>query len=207
MRLAVYRDQERGDTIIEVVFAFIIFSMVAIGSLAIMNQGIATGERALEVDLVRNEVNAQAEALRFIHEARVASPTSSSAATWSRLVSSNGEGLAQEGASPYAELTADGDCKLPGDSYRPFIVNARTAQIWDGELEVEGTLPPYSQVVYNEASPTVIDAAYGIWVESVPSSVPLVKRFVDFHIRACWPSPGSAKPMTIGTIVRLYDPS
>ena len=28
----------------------------------------------------------------------------------------------------------------------------------------------------------------------------------DAYIQACWDTPASEKPMTIGTIVRLYDP-
>ena len=30
--------------------------------------------------------------------------------------------------------------------------------------------------------------------------------YIDFHIRACWDSPGQSVPVTIGTIVRLYEP-
>ena len=32
-------------------------------------------------------------------------------------------------------------------------------------------------------------------------------RAYDAYIQACWDTPASDKPMTIGTIVRLYDPS
>lgn len=196
----------RGDTIIEVVFAVVVFSFVAISSLTIMNKGVAAGEKALEITLVRQQVNAQAEALRYIHEARVVTPESELAKTWDELLSVYG----QEKASEYG--VSGGDCMLPGGStYNPFVLNARTAKVWDNlTMEYEGSesLPPYSQVVYNDDDPTVIDAAYGIWVEAVPSSHDAdYRQFVDFHIRACWPAPGSDMPMTVGTIVRLYDPS
>lgn len=196
---------ERGDTIIEVIFAIVIFSLVAIGSLAIMNKGLAVGEKALEITLVRQQVNAQAEALRFIHEARVVTPESVYGSTWSNLIANYG----QASASPYG--VNGGECVLPsGSASHPFILNARTAQVWDGlTIAYEGgeTVPPYSQVVYDDEDPNVVNAAYGLWIEAVPSSGPLVRHFVDFHIRACWPAPGSAIPMTIGTIVRLYDPA
>ncbi len=58
---------KRGDTIIEVMFAITIFAAVAIISIAMMNLGVANSERALELSTARNELNAQAEALRFIH--------------------------------------------------------------------------------------------------------------------------------------------
>ncbi len=202
---------ERGDTIIEVIFAIVIFSFVAIGSLAIMNKGLAVGEKALEITLVRQQVNAQAEALRFIHEARVVSPASSYATDWADLAT-----LQSERATAYGQVNAseygvsDGECALPaGASYHPFILNARTAEVWSVTPSMEPSVgsgfPPYPQVIYNTDSS--VNAAYGMWVESVPSSGPLVRHFVDFHIRACWPAPGSAIPMTIGTIVRLYDPA
>lgn len=202
----------QGDTIIEVIFAIVIFSFIAISSLAIMNQGIATGEKALEITLVRQQVNAQAEALRYIHAASVASPGSDEATTWSNVSHVPSEeypdAIGQERASDYG--VDGGQCVVPTEGqYQPFIVNAKTAQIWSGVPSVSpdanDTYPPYSQVVYN--SDASIAAAYGMWVESVPSDGDVdEKQFVDFHIRACWPAPGSAVPMTIGTIVRLYDP-
>ena len=195
---------ERGDTIIEVIFAIVIFSFVAISSLMIMNKGLATGEKALEITLVRQQINAQAEALRYIHEARVVTPASDYGATWSELITNYG----QENASAYG---VDGsDCVLPaGSAYHPFIMNARTAEVWTNAPAIAASdgsvFPPYPQVVYN--SDSSIRAAYGMWIEAVPSNLAVSRQFVDFHIRACWPAPGSAVPMTIGTIVRLYDPA
>lgn len=59
--------EKRGDTLIEVMFAIAIFAAVAIISIAMMNLGVANAERSLELSTARNELNAQAEALRFIH--------------------------------------------------------------------------------------------------------------------------------------------
>lgn len=64
-------DAKRGDTIIEAMFAFAIFSLVSIITVSMMNLGIATNERSLELVTARNELNAQAEALRFIHSSYV----------------------------------------------------------------------------------------------------------------------------------------
>lgn len=59
--------EKRGDTLIEVMFAIAIFAAVAIISIAMMNLGVANAERSLELSTARNELNAQAEAIRFIH--------------------------------------------------------------------------------------------------------------------------------------------
>lgn len=75
MSPAVSAKTRRGDTIIEVLFAIAIFSMVAIMSIAIMNQGVSNAETALELVTARNELNAQAEALRFVHSSYIAERT------------------------------------------------------------------------------------------------------------------------------------
>ncbi len=61
------RRSKRGDTLIEVMFAIAVFSLVAVLSISMMNLGLANSETSLEFVVARNELNAQAEALRFIH--------------------------------------------------------------------------------------------------------------------------------------------
>ncbi|MBQ6486678.1 hypothetical protein IJI76_03105 [Candidatus Saccharibacteria bacterium] len=58
---------KRGDTIIEVTFAISVFSLISIVTIQIMDRDIATIQGALETEMARNEIDAQAEALRFIH--------------------------------------------------------------------------------------------------------------------------------------------
>jgi len=69
------RDMKRGDTIIEVSLAFAIFSLVAIITVSMMNLGLSASERSLELVTARNELNAQAEALRFIHSSYISEST------------------------------------------------------------------------------------------------------------------------------------
>ena len=63
---------KRGDTIIEVLLATTIFSFVAISSMVIINSNTNNLEANLELTMARTEVDAQAEAIRFIHDAYVA---------------------------------------------------------------------------------------------------------------------------------------
>jgi type II secretory pathway pseudopilin PulG len=204
--------QERGDTIIEVLFAVTVFAMVAVGSMAIMNQGTAAAERSLEVTLVRQQIDAQAEAIRYIHQAYVAafqhngSTPTGTAAEWVKMTS-KATGKGADSASAFGQ-TAGSSCPTAVPGQRPFILNARTATV-SGAMPVMSapagsSLPPFSQVAYN--SDSSINQAYGIWIEAVPSATTNGTGFVDFHIRACWDSPGGSAPMTLGTIVRLYEP-
>ncbi len=62
---------KRGDTLLEVVFAFVIFSTVCAVTIGAMNAGISTAEASLELSQARNEIDAQAETLRFIHDSYV----------------------------------------------------------------------------------------------------------------------------------------
>lgn len=209
MRLGI---KQQGDTIIEVLFAFAVFAMVVVGSLTIMNQGTATAQRALEVTLVRQQMDAQAEAIRYIHQSYVAayqqgvSPTGT-AAEWTKMTSKLSTGRGANNASAFGQ-TESGNCPVTTPGEKPFILNARNATVWNtvpSMSPVDGaSLPPFSQVVYNDDSS--INAAYGIWVEAIPSPDVDGPGFVDFHIRACWSAAGSNNAATLGTIVRLYEP-
>ena len=61
----------RGDTIIEVTFCFVVFILVSAISVSMMNRSYAKIQNSLQITTVRNEIDAQAEALRFIHESYI----------------------------------------------------------------------------------------------------------------------------------------
>ena len=194
------RERQRGDTIVEVLFAITIFSLVAVGGLSIMNQGTLISQRALEVTLVRQQIDAQAEALRYLNTAYVASfgqgpapITSSAAGQW---VVATSDARVRTQPSPFGTT-----CTPPE---RSFVVNTATARVVTSGFVPAST---FSQIRYDETTPTTINGIDGLWVEAVRGTGdPSATRFVDFHIRACWDSPGQATPMTLGTIVRLYEP-
>lgn len=203
----------RGDTIIEVLFATAIFAMVSVGAIVIMNRGVATAQRSLEVTQVRQQMDAQAEAIRFIHDSYVESFRKDSVATgtaaeWVKMTNPvTGKGAAN--ASTFGIGTGDTKCPANAPGEKPFVLNTHTASVWGTVPPMfppSGmSTPPFAQVVYNPDSS--IATSYGIWVEAVPSSTGVAQaEFVDFHIRACWDSAASVIPVTLGTIVRLYEP-
>ncbi len=63
---------KKGDTLIEVTLAVGIFSMVAIAVFAVMSGGTSSAQTALETTIAREEIDAQAEALRFIQSSYIA---------------------------------------------------------------------------------------------------------------------------------------
>jgi type II secretory pathway pseudopilin PulG len=191
---------QKGDTIIEVLFAITIFSLVAVGSMSIMNQGTQTAQRSLEITLVRSEIDAQAEALRFIHESYIAAPSTTS--QWWAITGSTNNKIVDK-ASDFG--TCDSGSGVPA---KPFVINTKSGTLSDVTPKMLPSIKSvYSQLNY-DYDPVAVD---GIWVEAVQSSSEGGKivdnKYIDFHIRACWYGPGQSTPMTLGTIVRLYDPA
>jgi type II secretory pathway pseudopilin PulG len=205
----------RGDTLIEVLLAAAVFSLVAIGTLAIMNQGTATAQKALEISFVRNEIDAQAEALRFMnasyissYQPGVSSYSDSGAEQW--LLMRNyiaSTGLTD--TSPFG--SSSGSC--PAIRNTSFIINAKRALFVNPLSGVKpSSATTFSQVVYDGSDNITPGSVNGIWIEALMYSPGALHPYqtnagyIDFHIYACWDSPSQSAPITLGTIVRLYEP-
>lgn len=198
----------RGDTIIEVLIAITVFSLVVVTALSIMNQGTATSQRSLEISHVRQQIDAQADTLRFLHDSYVAAyysgiafdttdPTTSPAEEYYKILQK------VKTATSASELDTI-KCNAPPTT-RSFVLNTNAARV-NTSASIYGTYPKtYAQVVYSGGS---ISSSQGIWVEGVPS--PFIAGdntgYTDFHIYGCWDSPGLLVPMHLATIVRLYEP-
>ena len=200
------RHRQRGDTLIEVLFAFTVFSLVVVSSISIMNQGTVAAQRALETTLVRSEIDAQATTLRFLHDAYVAQfqpgatyAANTPAGQWVAMTAD----VSKTKASALSGVTT---CPAAPDG--SFILNARRATyVTVGSRLVKADA--IAQVRY-DTSYGLTDAQ-GVWIEAIRSAATgdgnqQNTRYIDFHIRACWDSPGKGSPMTLGTIVRLYEP-
>ena len=179
---------QKGDTLIEVLFAVTVFSLVVVGALSIMNSSLATAQRSLEISLVRNQIDAQAEALRYIHDSYVATYPNPVAgqpsAEWSKIA-----------VNEATTATTFGTCTPPANA---FIVNTSNEKL-EARSVITTNVQSYAQL---RLTPSV--SSEGLWVEAIKSNVN--NKYVDFHIRACWYSQGLNVPMTLGTIVRLYEP-
>lgn len=173
-----------GDTIIEVLFAVTVFSAVAVGALTVMNRGITIAQRSLEVTLVRQQVDAQAEMLRYVHDRARQESGGAYDALWRQLPKS--------AASPQQTLNADA-C--------PSTQPAESFALYPSAGAIARTATYGQPVTYARVSGA---QAEGLYVQLLPVSG---GGAYDAYIQACWHGPGSDRPMTIGTIVRVYDPS
>lgn len=195
----------RGDTLVEVLFATAVFSLVAVGSLSIMNQGLSSSQRALEITLVRQQIDSQAETLRFLNSSYIA-------AFRSGTISYTGAAYQWQlikALSPVvASISSLSNCD-PAANPNSFILNTKSATLVPPiGLGKPGKSKTFSQVVYNGNN---VSSANGIWIEAdsgaSSANVNQAKSgYIDFNIRACWDSPGQSVPVTLGTIVRLYEP-
>jgi len=180
------RHSARGDTIIEVVMAVAMFSMLAIGIMALMNSGIAMAQRSLELTLVRQQIDSQAEMLRYVHD-KSSQAGSSFAALWDRIKNrtiDHANSVLNVDRCPEA---------MPSGGFA-LAPNKNTFQLITNKYELSST--------YAKVSTTQNPTSLGM-------SIQLVRveggRAYDAYIQACWMSVGTDRPMTTGTIVRMYD--
>lgn len=199
------RHNQRGDTLIEVILAFSVFALAAVGAMAIMNQTAAQAEDSLELGLVRRQINDQVEILRFLHVSYMADPQSTSGpgATFRYLID-------HYSSTTQASTFGDPSCAdtIPRAG-ATFALNEH--QLADGspaagvltgaalEPARAATAPPFAQLDQDAG------VSYGIWIEGVRSPAAQTPAFVDFQVRACWDTPGSSSaPHTLGTIARFF---
>ena len=174
----------RGDTLVEVLMAVVIISVVIVGAITMMNRGLAAGQVALEHSQVRLAINSQIEMLQFARNEYIRNTSSPSAVQWKAIVT----------ASDQQPVNYDQTCNVSGTKTGFYLTKSGT------------------QVTRNTYTPNIPGniptAGTGIWIESVLSPNGLAQAYVDFIIRACWQASGNAANQQRSvTAVRLYDPS
>lgn len=191
------RRREQGDTIIEMVLAFAIFSLAAVGTMSILTNGVAITQRNLETTLVQQQIDTQAELLRYIQ--------STQSPVWASLISST-----NLTASP-ASLDLGGSCPtVPTDAkfQKGFYIQPTVA--------ADPTMSTFARRAIDSSSyvaPTTYarvdyttQKSQAVWVQATEAEKGANGIVAyDFYIHACWGSTGINKPLTMGTIVRLYE--
>lgn len=178
-----FRKQQAGDTIIEVLFSTAAISLVIVLSFIVMNRGVANAQVAVENTFVRQGIDAQAEALRYLRDAyiKVEHPTGNVKAQWEAILARR-----NTSATPFGTCTV-----AAAQAKKAFYIDTNTV-----------TVKAYSRSAVTFAGS---ELGEGMWIEAVQPSIPAGRpKYIDFHIRACWESPASGPNITTGTIVRLY---
>ena len=261
---------KRGDTLVEVLFSIAVFALVSVLAINIMSSGLRSAEAAMEVAQTRSEIDAQSEALRFIHNAftlerelpvanqqyrslwlKLATDTSSyvdSDGITVRGMANEPSALPELSVNTCSQIYDEGSKSIFNDKLTAFIINTREIDPQDLSLmdkkinnkyiivstkdskNVFRATSLYPRVIYSKKAKSTssganseaelyesdtyryVGYAEGIYIIAVrdksvnASTKKSTPEFFDFHIRACWSSPGQDRPTTIGTIVRLYNP-
>ncbi|MCJ1965579.1 type II secretion system protein [Candidatus Nanosynbacter sp. TM7-053] len=189
------RKFNRGDTLVEVLLGVTIFSLVAVVALETMNRGMAIAQYSLETTLVRQQVDAQAEMLRYAHDMKND--------TWKKLVDNNSVSVSvvndNEGNLGVEKCPDDFSTKEFALAATPSLASKISILNNPGDYKAAET---YARVDSDTKK------TYGISVRLVKPSTATGSRDsnkYDAYIKACWMPVGSKMPATIGTIVRLYD--
>jgi prepilin-type N-terminal cleavage/methylation domain-containing protein len=204
---------QRGDTLIEVLFAMTVFSLIVVTALSLMGQGVAAAQRSLEITTVRQQIDGQAEALRFMHEAYVAGYQTGQTFNLTDGISTPAEEyykiiqFTTGKRTQASKFAGTATCAIPSSTATDFIINPVTAQLITTAIKADvfKKAPIAAQLTYTSGNQ--LEFTEGMWIEGVRSPVSgTTAGYIDFHIRACWDVTGSDIPMNLGTIVRLYEP-
>ena len=189
------RKFNRGDTLVEVLLGVTIFSLIAVIALETMNRGMAIAQYSLETTLVRQQVDAQAEMLRYAHDMKND--------TWKKLVDNNSVSVSAVNGNE-GNLGVE---KCPDDFSTKEFALAATPSL-ASKISILNNPGDYKAAETYARVDSDTKKTYGISVRLVKPSTATGSRDsnkYDAYIKACWMPVGSKMPATIGTIVRLYD--
>lgn len=180
--------KHRGDTLVEVSLAIGIFSMVAIAAVSVINGSTNGAQSSLESTITREEIDGQAEALRFIQSAYIAggqvedTRTSKYATLWqniasraidiSRMNNAQKDAILKYNPTSCSELYNSGTLA----SQKAFIINTRamSSNNWsrivvnyDAGTFREATT--YPRIVYNGLSSDELYDPMGVANYSITS--------------------------------------
>ena len=196
----------RGDTMIEVLFAIAIFSLIAVSSIGLMNSGLAAAESTLELTMSRNEINAQAEAIRYIHSMYVAELASGGTRyrdMWDAMIRQSTRGE--------ISISSFNGIDVYGNKNGFFAINTRaltgtaSQAIITNDHQFQAPIT-HARLNFASATVTTVNRVEGLWITVAPASATGTPDYYDFYIQSCWYASGNNAPSTLDTVVRLYNP-
>jgi prepilin-type N-terminal cleavage/methylation domain-containing protein len=181
------RSSQRGDTLVEVLMAIVILSMVIVGAITVMSRGLRAAQLAVEHTQVRMQVNSQEEMLRYLRDSYLSDPSGAAAQTWAGLFT---------GTTPYATTTAS------NYSDACTVTSGKTG------FYLTQTAGVVSANLFNPANKPTSYAlpGQGLWME-ITRSAGVSPAYVDVMLRACWSGLGQSADQSAVTVIRLYDPA
>ncbi len=199
----------KGDTIIEVMFAVAVAGLAIVLALAVMNRGVAVAQMTTESTFVRQYIDGQAEALRYLHDAAqdgiclssysLATKNKTPACAWQAITDNEvhtGTAIdfGENGCTQVQQNGAGG-----GQLFYLQLPTSDSPDIGASSVKNYSSAP-----LMSDSDPFARPGNNGFWIEAV---WPTNKSFIDFHINACWEPPYSGPNATLGTLVRLNNVS
>ncbi len=169
-----------GETLVEVLLAFAVFSLAFIVIMRTMDLGTAKILVSNERSQTQAIVNGQIALLRAAHD-KAARGTM---ADWTAITS-----YANTSAA-----TTDGCTPSTGYSRFGFTANDAAAQAWTQPQTLTGSINAPT-----EGAPSV---GSGVWIEAKKVVPAGSKTYYDFFVKACWYNKNQQQ---LKTVVRLYE--
>ena len=159
-----WRGKKLGDTLVEVTIAIGIFSLVAVAVVAVVSNSTSSAQANLENTVTREEIDAQAEAIRFIHDSYVMDTSESSVYKdiWNQIEEKAVKNLsaqALEAIENYMPTTCDAPYKFKdknGKDYdysnNYFVINYNALNTQDKNNIIKSnyrTPSTYPRIAYN----------------------------------------------------------
>lgn len=191
------RTSQSGDTLIEVLMAIVILSVVIVGAIGLMNSGVSSNLTATEHTKVQLLISGQANQLSYIRDDYVnkiaigqSIAAGTPAATWRTLIRTSNN---------YISGTTPGDKNSSActpQTARPFYLknNPLTPMIPTIEDFSAGNKPQ-----------TYATPGEGLWIEGYRSASSVNPGYIDFIIRACWEPASNSVTQREAMVTRLYD--
>lgn len=166
---------QRGDTLVEVMLAISVLSMVVVGCMNIMNKSNLQMIDSVERTAVRSSINSQVELLNYVRD------HSADIDIWSTIKSEKA----------FTDTNSVGDsCTVHDNSFYITLENGNATLVSDANIGK------------NTSNKAIIGS--GIWIDAVKvtdGSVP----YLDFYVKACWTRLANNASASSTTTIRLYD--
>lgn len=169
----------RGDTLVEVLLATVILSLVMAGAFAISNRATQIGQNAVERSQVSNLLQEQVEVVRSMRDGGYSS--------WDAIVS-----RASSTSPNYDECeTSNTDA---------FYIDLNPNVYSGGALDFKqsAAIAPFTSGA--SGSGDSYDDVFEVWLEAYQSG-----SFIELHARACWDQLGGDVRGQANAIYRLQD--
>ena len=204
---------QTGDTLIEVLLAMGVLSILITLSYAVMTRGFSLVQSSLDRTNTQALINGQASMLRAAHDMAI---DGVNPVYWNEIKAK----VPTEATTPSPYISAATEAgavgKQVGDGCSSSFTNYTSWNFYFDLYRTDGQNPLHPKTLgYNIASPSLLrvgtmpKAGDGLWIEGhTYTQASTKKKLYVFYIKSCWVSPYTTQGSTNSqekTTVRLYD--